>query len=170
MNERRRRLFIALWPDESLRRRIEHATRAAARHSGGRIIPARNLHVTLAFLGAVPESRLSTALTAVREVRVHPFELVLGALKWWPRQELLCLEPIAGAESLQVLVERLQVALRAQGFTLEERPFRAHLTLAREVRHEHRFKPIRPLHWSVERIELIESQTLPSGSVYTVLA
>lgn len=177
MSEPARRLFFALWPTDELRRRIEHETRHAARHSGGRTIPADNLHITLAFLGAVGESRLPDVLACGRTIDVRPFEFALGKLRWWPRQERLCLEPgdepgndHESAHALAELVGRLRAALHASGFEVERRPFRAHVTLARDVRREHEFKPIRELRWQVERIDLIESHTGSRGSRYEVLS
>ncbi len=164
-----RRLFFALWPSDELRHDIEIETRHAAHHCGGRIIPACNFHITLAFLGSVPEARVADARECVAMTNVKSCELALGAMHWWQKQELLCLEPTSGADALVELVSRLQTALCAKGFPVDDRPFRPHITLAREVRREHAFKPIRQLRWQVHRIELVESQTLPGGSVYTIL-
>lgn len=169
MTEPTRRLFFALWPSDELRRQIEHETRKAARHSGGRMIPAANLHITLAFLGATPASKLQDAIACAGATTVQPFELMLGELKWWERQQLLCLEPTAGVDALQELVGGLRGALRARGFTVEDRSFRPHITLAREVRRAHEFKPIRQLRWQIQRVELVESRTLPTGSAYSLL-
>lgn len=173
MSEATRRLFVALWPSDELRHQIEHETRHAARHSGGRVIPTRNLHITLAFLGSVTEAQVAEAVACVRETNVPTFEVILGELKFWARQALLCLEPAetdqVGAAALTELVGRLHTALRAKGFAIERRPFRAHLTLARDVRREREFKPIKQLHWQVHRMELVESKTLSRGSEYTVL-
>lgn len=57
--QRARRLFFALWADEAMRQAMAQATRKAASASGGHPVPAENLHVTLAFLGPVPERRLA---------------------------------------------------------------------------------------------------------------
>jgi 2'-5' RNA ligase len=165
-----RRLFVALWPTDQLRHDIEHETRFAAHHSGGRVTPARNFHITLAFLGSVPEPRVVDAMTCVTTIVIAPFELTLGSLNWWERQELLCLEPHAGVGALVELVTRLQRELRGKGFALEHRPFHPHLTLARDVRREHAFKPIRELRWQVHRMELVASQNVATASVYTILA
>jgi len=54
--ERTRRLFFAFWPDEATREAMHHSARKAVRGSGGRPVPASNLHVTVAFLGSVAES------------------------------------------------------------------------------------------------------------------
>ena len=169
MSERARRLFFALWPSDELRQQIEHETRNPARLSGGRTIPAANLHITLAFLGSVSEAKIEDAKRSGNAAAVQPFELILGELTWWERQQLLCLEPTEGAEALQDLAGRLHTELRARGFMVELRPFRAHVTVAREVVRAHDFKLINQLRWQVNRLELVESRTLPSGSVYTVL-
>jgi len=169
MNERMRRLFVALWPSDQLRHDIEHETRSAAHHSGGRVIPSRNFHITLAFLGSLPEPRVLDAITCVASTKVAPFELTLGSLSWWERQELLCVEPSSGADVLNELAVSLQNTLRSEGFALERRAFRPHLTLARDVRRDHAFKPIRQLQWQVHRMELVESKNADTGSIYTIL-
>jgi len=134
MSEQARRVFFALWPADELRQQIEHETRHAARHSGGRVIPARNFHLTLAFLGSVAESRLAELHRCASATVVRPFAVVLQVINWWERQELLCLEPIAGIDALHELAGRLHATLRGSGFAIEHRPFRPHLTLARDVR------------------------------------
>jgi 2'-5' RNA ligase len=169
MGEATRRLFFAAWPDDELRREVAHETRQATRECGGRVIPAENLHITLAFLGSVPEARLAEAIACRQELSVARFDVVLGALVWWRRQELLCLEPDSGAEKLGELAVRLQDCLRERGFQVERRPFRAHMTLARDVRRPQEFKPIRQLRWQVQDVELVESKTSAKGSEYTLL-
>ena len=84
-----RRLFFALWPSDALRHDIEHETRHAAHHSGGRVIPARNFHITLAFLDSVPDSRIAELGRCALATEVRPFELVLQSIHRWEQQELL---------------------------------------------------------------------------------
>jgi RNA 2',3'-cyclic 3'-phosphodiesterase len=165
-----KRLFFAVWPTDDLRREIEQETRRAVEQSGGRATPAANFHITIAFLGPVPLRMLDGLRACARRVDVPVFELVLGKLAWWEAQGLLCVEPVTGVEALQELAERVQSTLRQCGFTIERRPFRGHMTLARDVRSAHEFKPIRQLRWIVDRVELIESQTSAKGSEYTILS
>src|SRR5205807_403857 len=67
-----RRLFFALWPDAGQRAALVHATRKAVRSSGGRPVPEESLHVTLAFLGSVPERRVAELQAIARRVAEAP--------------------------------------------------------------------------------------------------
>ncbi len=174
MSEPTRRLFFALWPSNSVRHSLFNASRNAVRQSEGRAVPLQNLHVTLAFLGSTPESRVGALLELRRSVEVEPFELKFGAIKAWKKQELLCLEPAGGQEALCALVDRLHRSLRTSGFEIEHRPFRAHVTLAREIAREIKWleeprNSILDVTWAVQRFELIESRVTKDGSVYRVI-
>jgi 2'-5' RNA ligase len=168
-----RRLFFALWPSDALKAAIEHATCVAAQQSGGRIVAAQNLHITLAFLGSVAEARIQDLQRLASHVSIEPFELVLGELRLWKRQALLCLEPTSGLDSLGAWVDRLRVSLEQSGFEIERRPFRPHVTLAREVRREvdvqTRLPSADALRWTVHGMELMESTLNANGSSYRVV-
>lgn len=169
MNEPTRRLFIALWPDAAVRSSIDRATREIAAASGGRVIPSVNFHITLVFLGAIAESRVSALIDCIWSEAIVPFELFFGHVTWWERQQVLCLEPLSGQDAVVSLVDRLRLSLRTEGFGVETRSFRTHITLAREVRRECKVGSIESLRWRVGRIELIESTLTKDGSKYTIV-
>ena len=52
------RLFFAFWPEPFQQVALAEATRGVAERSGGQPVPPENLHVTLVFLGSVPESNI----------------------------------------------------------------------------------------------------------------
>jgi 2'-5' RNA ligase len=80
------------------------------------------------------------------------------------------MEPADGQGKLMELVDRLRAALKYRGFPIEQRPFRAHLTLAREVgRFDVNSDATRAVRWPVDRIELVESTVAKKGSLYTVV-
>lgn len=54
-----RRVFFSLWPEDALRGEILRGIGDFVSASGGRAVPAANLHVTLLFLGSVEESRIA---------------------------------------------------------------------------------------------------------------
>jgi 2'-5' RNA ligase len=168
--EPRHRLFFALWPDDATRERIVEAIAHHVRAAAGRTTPRENLHVTVEFLGSVAESRLTRLEEAVAEVTSPAFDLVLDRVEHWRRQRILSLEPEQSPPALDALVTKLRQALAARDFPPESRPFRAHLTLARDARPPRGAAPrIEPVVWRVRELSLIESVTAPHGSRYTRL-
>ena len=172
-----RRLFFALWPDGAQRAALAEATCKLVRHSGGRAVPAHNLHVTLAFLGAVPESRVvllrSLAQRAATDFGGHalPVALTFSNVAHWAKPQILAVTESAaagdsGAASLAGLLVRETVAA---GFTPDLKPFRAHVTVARKVAHAPRESAMHAVPWSFAQFALLESRTLASGPVYSVV-
>lgn len=167
-----RRLFFALWPDEAMRYAMAHTTDEAARASGGRPVPASNLHVTLAFLGAVPEERLPELAGAARAAATAlagPLELVFDRLEYWRAARLLCALPSEAPEWAAALARRLQERLIESGFAPDLRPFRPHVTLVRKVPLPGPMHAMHPVVWRFTELALVESRTLPTGPVYSVL-
>lgn len=104
-------------------------------HFTGKPVPTTNLHVTLAFIGHVPESRLQQLrqLPTWLPLADLAFDLHLDRLDCWP-DGLLHLAPSQPPEALLKLAGALQQQLQLDGLSLEQRPYRPHLTLARDSR------------------------------------
>jgi 2'-5' RNA ligase len=168
--ERLQRLFFALWPSEEFRAVLVPRIRALQPDGVGRPQRPDQWHVTLEFLGPVPESRVTLARDAAAGVRAKPCEVLFDAVEYWRRPEVLCLVAKEAPEALCGLVAQLRTGLGARGFQPESRPFRAHLTLARKVVYPVSPVAFEPLHWPVADFALVESVTDRSGSVYTPLA
>jgi 2'-5' RNA ligase len=167
-----RRLFFAVWPGPDA---LVAATVAVCRlvpPGTGRPQRSDQLHLTLEFLGDVPEPRLGSVLEAGAEVAgsAAPFDLVLDRLEHWRRPQVLCLTASVVPQPLQALVGLLRLALSDRGFVPERRPFRAHLTLARKVRLPPAAGPVEPLRWAAHDYSLVESITGREGSRYERLA
>lgn len=179
-----RRLFFALWPDEPMRQAMAQAIRETVRASGGRPVMPANLHVTLAFLGSVPERRLpelaQVARAATRDDAGEPLELSFDHLEYWRAAHLLCAAPAQTSERTAALAGRLRSALLRSVFAPDLKsswsvevgttgPFRPHVTLARKVYRSPRTIEMQSVTWSFTDFVLVDSKTLPEGSVYTVL-
>ncbi len=162
-----RRLFLALWPDDALRERIERTILPALPVRAGRAVPGENLHLTLVFLGDVPERQLGCVEDAAAGARAEPFELVLDRLSWWRQSQVLWLGARETPPALAALVGALRERLAACGLALESRPFRAHMTLLRKVRRRPSLPHGEPLHWRPDSHALIESTPVPGGVRYT---
>ncbi len=100
-----------------------------------RWIPQENLHITLWFIGGVPEERAAAILAALdHPVDVPPFDLGLGGPGAFPRSgtpRVLWLGVRQGGASLAALHRELATRWRPLGIEPEPRPFSAHLTLGR---------------------------------------
>jgi 2'-5' RNA ligase len=151
------RLFFALWPDDRARAALAPVARRLAGEGGGRPVPAANLHLTLAFLGDVAQDRIEAALGAASGIRGERFELVLDRTGAFRRAGVGWAGPSAVPAALVNLQAALDSALRAAGFTLEDRPFVPHLTLARKIVRPVAASAIEPVAWPVERFALVES-------------
>ena len=180
-----------------MRQALAQATDKAARASGGRPVPADNLHVTLAFLGSVPERwlpRLAEIARAAAEAAGEgqggelarggspggALELAFDRLEYWRAAHLLCAVPAEPASVVATLARALQDLLAADRFAADlkssgsigtnmERPFRPHVTLARKCQRPPRSREMGSIIWSFTDFALVDSKTLQEGSIYTVL-
>lgn len=94
------------------------------------------LHLTLRFLGPTLEDRLQPAIDAVHAVAAGrpSFDVAIGGAGAFPpagRPRALWLGLRSGADQLTDLAQGVDQALAAAGWTLDPKPFRPHLTLAR---------------------------------------
>jgi RNA 2',3'-cyclic 3'-phosphodiesterase len=164
-----KRLFFALWPDDSTREALAHATRKAVRASGGRPVPPENLHSTLLFLGSVAVERLAELEAIGATIRLARFTLTLNQLEHWTKQALLCALSPTTPDEARALVQALGNAATSAGFSPDIKPFRPHVTLARKVFKPHAVGQMHPVVWLVDSFALVESETLEKGPRYTVL-
>ena len=167
-----RRLFFALWPDPNTRQAIVRQSRRAVRGSGGRPVPSRNYHVTLAFLGSVSEVAIPEISAAARQLRTPAGEMALEEFGYWPRPRVLWVGPSATPRSLAQLVSQLWDTLEAVpglGLAREPRPWQPHLTLARKVNREPALTSPKPVIWPMNGFVLCESVTAEDGARYQVL-
>ncbi|MBI2169229.1 MAG: RNA 2',3'-cyclic phosphodiesterase [Actinobacteria bacterium] len=130
------RLFVAVRPPVKVLRAVEKALGPARRAMvGPRWTTDDQWHLTLQFLGAVPEesvSEVSRALDAVSKVQAFPARIGGGgAVPRVSRARVIWLGLAAGAEGMAELARAVGMALAPLGFEAEERDFHAHLTLAR---------------------------------------
>ncbi len=167
--ERTRRLFFALWPESELRDSLAEVVSALVPDGVGRIQRPDQFHLTLEFLGAVPESRLPSVQRAAQATRGHACEVSLDRVAYWRRSSVLCLLASRTPPALEQLVVNLRASLEQQGFEPERRPYLAHLTLARKVWRPVSLPAPAPVCWPVRAFALVESRTDPAGSVYSVL-
>lgn len=160
-----RRLFFALWPPPDVR----DAVLQDAGHAWGRSVPPERLHLTLVFLGPVSDATRACVEARLAGLRISPFSLELDHTGWWPRPRVSWAAPSQTPKALVDLVEGLRSACRKCELKTENRPYRAHLTLARKVNKAPPSRKFDPIVWPVDAFTLVESRTLPGGAEYRIL-
>jgi 2'-5' RNA ligase len=124
------RLFLAVDPSVEA---VEDLARVVDRlRSPGRSVRPEQFHVTLAFLGEVPEESLDTVAVVVGDAAAsaEPGQLRIGGGGRFGTTVLWA--GLRGdVDALRGLADSLRSLLRAAGIGLDERPYRPHLTLAR---------------------------------------
>lgn len=169
------RLFFALWPDAALGARLARLTRTAVRRAGGRPVAPADLHLTLAFLGAVPAARLGEVVAAPRDLTLPPVPLVLDRYGHFPRARVFWLGAAATSPELAAFVTRLWQALAPLELPARPGPFTPHLTLCRKVTRPPELPPPPPLTWRPREFVLAASGPSPaatdagSGARYRIL-
>lgn len=131
-----RRLFVALDLPEPARHALAELAGDVVRRMGGRHVPAESLHVTIAFLGAVPEDLVAPVTTRVRDALVGK-AMSTRVTRLVPRPRpgaarLLAAELDDSTGRMSALARAVRRTLGAiDGVTIDERPLWPHVTLVR---------------------------------------
>ena len=182
------RLFVALEPPDPVRRRIA-ALEGELRRAAGRAaddvrwVATDSVHLTLQFLGAVPEERIEAVSEALAAAAAssRPLALEVKGAGGFPnaRRPRVVWAGIAGdVAALAALVEDLGRRLAPLGFPPEARAFSPHLTLgrARDGRGGApglggalaRVAADDGVPWRATDVALVESHLSPKGPRYEV--
>jgi 2'-5' RNA ligase len=133
------RTFLAVELPKAEKERLARLGTAFAQYTASLRWTAPDLlHITVRFLGGVPQSKIGSVRQAAAEatLAISPFSLHISGLGAFPDERVprviwVGLSRDAGYESLQRLFSRLEAALAEQGFEREGRAFSPHITLAR---------------------------------------
>jgi 2'-5' RNA ligase len=177
------RCFIAVDVPDAVREALlaaQAALRARLRHADVRWVGSEQLHLTLKFLGAVPDDRvpaISAALDGVTATAL-PLSLTAAGLGAFPSPgsaRVIWGGITAGGTEAAALAGAADAATAVLGFARETRPFRSHLTLGR-VRSRRGVPGLATAiraagevvfgAWEVLDIVLYESRLRPTGALY----
>jgi len=139
--------------------------------------PAANLHLTIRFVGNADRPVVEDVADAVAGRSPSGFQLGLGGIGTFGRGRMarvVWLGLVAGAEAATALAEAVDAECRRVGLAGEERPFRAHLTLARARAREGARLPDLPTPplldaWRAGELILYSSRPARSGSIYEAI-
>jgi 2'-5' RNA ligase len=180
------RAFIAIELPQEIHQRLDQVTSQLKQHLGEtaiRWVPAENIHLTLKFLGDVSVANIEMLKKIVlTEAASYPhFEISVGGLGSFPdtRHPRVVWVGVEAPPDLNTLQRAIEAATERLGYTKEERPFSAHLTLGRVSRNATP-KDARLIGETLEStklgfigaayidaVHLFKSDLKPTGSIYT---
>lgn len=181
----RARLFVALDLPEAVRAEIVAWGRRELTDPALRVVPSESLHVTLAFLGYLPEREIARLGEIVGGLTSAAPEIRLGDPVARPsgRRPRLFALPADSSEAVELQAKLEGELVAARLYKPEKRPFWPHVTVARvrpEGRGSKRPREVarRPgglpkdlLQAAVcRRVTLYRSELKPSGAEYRPLA
>jgi 2'-5' RNA ligase len=142
-----------------------------------RWIAPEQLHITLKFLGEVPDADVPQLLETLAAVPTpSPLSLRVSGLAMFPergRVRIVAADVADDAGGIVKLAESLEAACESLGFTREGRPYRAHVTLARAkmpVRRELVKVDVPAMSFTEKQFVLMQSKLSSKGPTYTVAA
>jgi len=178
------RVFVAINPTEAVRSRVKAAARPL-REAGFPIrwVADENVHLTMKFLGEVPEERLEDLYRVVDEAAecVSSFDMNLKGFGAFPspRRPSVVWAGIDLDPALVELQGQIEDALAKLGYPREDRRFHPHLTLgraqkkARPSEFEGLPEAMDRLEYSdnfrVEAVDVVRSVLMPTGAVYDII-
>ncbi len=178
------RTFIGISLSDNYKRELKdfaHAWQDRVRSRLAWTKPA-NWHLTLKFLGDIPEEKVGALGIALGRIRFQSFALQAGGAGVFPplRQgnpRVVWVGLARGGKECCALAEKIEQTTTALGYPPGKKPFAAHLTLARVKKIENDPWPevlqgmgevVWPEHM-VDKFVLWQSKPDPEGPVYTPL-
>jgi 2'-5' RNA ligase len=177
------RTFIAIELPERIKRRIEDL-QAPLKKTNAFVswVKPTNIHVTLKFLGEVPEEKINEVFLATGKALegAKKFTMSLkgtGAFPDFRRPRVIWIGAGIGEKELTFLAERIEAEMEEIGFPKEQRKFSAHFTIGR-VKSPKNIEKLMELVKSsdfqtddieVSEVVVMKSQLHPAGAIYTPL-
>lgn len=141
-----------------------------------------NIHLTLKFLGEIPQHKVDEVAELVQEIKFEPFNFKVEEVGVFPnlkRPRTIWAGITIGVSLVSKVFEEVDMKLGKLGFERERRKFHPHLTICRVRGGKNRDQLVEELSRlettvfgmvDVDRIVLKKSVLTPSGPIYTSLA
>lgn len=170
------RAFIAVEPSAEIRNEI--ASAGAGLRGAGRLsfVSSDLMHITLKFLGEVPESQIPKITAALDSISASPYSLQAAGISTFGRPPRVIKAEIHDSGKTAALASDVETRMAKLGFSREEKPFSPHITIARVKEYSPALLPriagIKERNFgecSISAILLKKSVLTPSGPIYSTL-
>ncbi len=164
------RLFFAIRPDSAVQAALKRmARKVAASQQDGQCVKPENIHLTVLFLGDVESDRIDTLREIAGSVTAQTFSLSIQGTLFWKKNRIVMAKVDHYPTALFALADALTTALIAAGFSCEDRKYKPHITLIRNVGAHLPMQLENPIQWDVSDWLLLQSRLSSHGPCYTEL-
>jgi 2'-5' RNA ligase len=171
------RVFIAINFNDPFKLELMHSISLLREHSAkGSFTQRDNLHLTIAFIGEVVTNRIDTLIQTMEKIAFDPFSLELLDLGQFKNcGEVLYFRKVACPAELFLTRQRLIEELKQAKFSVDEKEFIPHITLARRCIMKESFSRInlnqqfQSKYMTVDEICLMKSEQINGRLTYTKL-
>lgn len=180
-------MFVAVELPEDVRETAKETALVLARRLDRSVrlrwVSADQMHLTVRFIGHVPDNKVQAVVDAVESpLSMAPFDVEFEGCGVFPKAgppRVLWIGLSQGLDALRAMHEEFNRRLAPLGYEAETRPFNAHLTLARikeisshaarQLRESVREVQPRSMQCRVSAATLFKSDLSPRGPRYTSL-
>ncbi len=174
------RLFVAIKLPDNIIGQIQYICECLKGQGiAGRYTKPENIHITLKFMGEVEETRLDQIKAVLSQVakKSSPFFLNLKDIGFFRRSkdDILWVGVGRDVETLVELYKTIDHGLRDIGFKGDNKPYKPHITIARDVRLDQAgIEALKNIvlgdnSFMVDRISLVSSVLHRQGPVYSYI-
>ena len=163
------RLFFALWPPAQVRESIVKTAIPLLDELDGRTIQAKNLHITLHFIGSVTEDMKACIHKSAQSVIAKPFDISLDCFGHFSKAKIFWMATQEAPAELSQLHQNLGKVLSVCDFHSDQRPYSPHVSLLRKSKKNRIDFPEFSINWHVDEFVLLESSSDADGVSYKVI-
>ena len=170
------RAFIAVEPSAEIRNEISAAgqnLRGAGRLS---FVSPNLMHITLKFLGEVPESQIQKIAASLDDISAAPYTLHASGISTFGRPPRVIKTEVHDGGATASLAADVESRMAKLVFKREEKPFSPHITIARVKEYSPALQPkiaaIKEHDFGtcdIAAVLLKKSVLTPSGPIYTTI-
>lgn len=177
------RTFIAIELPEKIKKEIEQA-QAPLKRADAFVswVKPGNIHVTLKFLGEVPEEKINEVFSGTERALAGAKRFTMslkgmGAFPDFRRPRVIWVGAGSGTAELSQIANKIEEEMEKIGFPREKRKFSAHFTIGRVKSPKNIEKLTEMVESSdfqteeieVKQVVVMRSQLHPAGAIYTPL-
>lgn len=170
------RVFIAVEPSAEIRYAVSaqgQALRGAGRLS---FVSPNLMHITLKFLGEIPESQIPKITGALDLLSASPYQLNVSGVSTFGRPPRVIKAEVHDGGKTAALAADVELRLAKLGFAREEKTFSPHITIARVKEYSPALQPkiaaVKEHDFGtceISSVLLKKSVLTPSGPIYSTL-